>query len=258
MSKKISEFNPWKEREELYEEINQKRWSSSDNLRGKEGMPEGWTLCDVGPRHAYIELNKETIAKIDEGDIGGFWTEICSLIQPDKLESIFSNPRSYAEFLIRGSLLYCGLEGKYSVLFIKTVKPSRQLEEMLYKQGFKVSEQLGDGYESLGKVISQLESDFFKIRKSVVAYYRACFQNLLKTLLRPKEEELNEEKLNKILESTPDVSTKGISISGLTSRQHKIFEGITEGKTMKEIADNLGISDRTLRRDKEKIAKLIK
>jgi len=282
MAKKFK-FDPWSERKKLYEEIDQKRWSKATNLGKGKGIPEGWTLCDIGPQNAYIELDEKAIRKIDD-DIKGFWKDICSLITLKNLEYIFTNTKAYHDFLIRGALLYCGWLERYFLLFItpQLKKINKTLKEMLQKESIiQEPKEIGVGYITLNNVVSILEKDFFRIKKKTEAYFKTCLENELKKLLLGKKE---------IVPTTPErIAKKQREIekedflcsprewevqtitekkqlmhifktkvyTNLTPRQKIIYERLKQGQKQTEIAEDLGITDRTIRNEMKRVIKKI-
>jgi len=64
---------------EQLKELDRKIWAAKKNLGKGQGPSGNWTLCDIGPENAYLNLNSKAIRKIEEDDIKGFCKEACSL-----------------------------------------------------------------------------------------------------------------------------------------------------------------------------------
>jgi DNA-binding CsgD family transcriptional regulator len=268
-----------KTREEIIEEIDRKRWAAARNLGNGEGIPEEWTLCDMGPENAYLELNSKSLRKIDEDDIKGFWKETCTLITPENLEHIFKNTEAYNDLLMGGTMLLYARTEKYFLQFVgpKLRTISKTLREMLEKEcstkkgrpKYDATKEIGAGYESLDSVCSALEKDFLKITETIDGYYKTCLQNELKKLLGNKEETpLKPGQVETTLspnDSAADVEQNEIRnliknkvYPSLTQRQKQVYNKTMEGKKQKQIADELEISVRTVKREKAEIINKIK
>ena len=167
----------WKSRDEAIDEIDRKVWARKRNLGPGSGPSGDWTLCDIGPENAYLNLTRKAVRKIDENDIKGFWTEACSPLTDEALEYIFKNIESFLDLFVKGVLLRYSKSEKYSIKYIerhlKTINKS--LKKRLKRMQQTATDNVYIGYMSLSKMIAQLEKDFIGI-ENPNAYYKFILQ----------------------------------------------------------------------------------
>jgi DNA-binding CsgD family transcriptional regulator len=257
---------------EQLEELAEKLHAKKKNL-GPEGEPAGlWSLCGIGPEGSYINL--DGTAEINS--IKNFWTEAARLITNESLEYIFKNQDEFHDLLFRAILLLHYQSEKHSIEYINKQLKSvlKEIRAIVYKTQENYETQ-GDAFIALGKLVENIEKDFLKIER-VNPFYKTMLQNELKDkTMRAEKARKNQKKtdafremesmltydqgiLKKISEKDFIAKIKSGVYPGLTERQKQIYKGMAAGKSQKELAENLKISTRTVKRDKREIINVIK